>query len=79
MGKELSGGRQFGLIAEDVYKVYPELALSSPDKKVANVDYEKLGVLLLAEMKNQKKEIDSLKAKNIELEKRIEKIEQLLK
>lgn len=79
LGKKLSGGRQFGLIAEDVYKIYPELTLSDGVKNVANVDYEKLGVLLLAEMKNQKKEIDSLKAKNIELEKRIEKIEQLLK
>ncbi len=75
LGKSLSGGRQFGLIAEEVFKVYPELTLSDGTRNVANVDYEKLGVLLLAEMKNHKKEIDSLKIENQQLKNRLNNLE----
>lgn len=74
LGKQLSGGRQFGLIAEDVYKIYPELTLSDGTRNVANVDYEKLSVLLLAEMKNQKNEIDNLKQRVDQMELQIKSL-----
>jgi hypothetical protein len=67
MGKILAGGRQFGLIAEDVVKIFPELVISNGNKTTANVDYEKLSVIILAEMKNQKKKIDQLELENQEL------------
>lgn len=86
LGKTLSGGRQIGLIAEDVYEVYPELTLNDGVKNIANVDYEKLGVLLLAEMKKHKKDIDALKVENQQLkdklnsiELRLQKLERLVK
>lgn len=83
LGLNLAGGRQIGLIAEDVAKVYPELAITlnrdGVQNKVSNVDYEKLSVLLLAEMKNQKKEIDSLKSQIDTLEQRLIQIENKLK
>jgi len=58
LGYTLAGGRQFGLIAEDTYKVIPELVISKNDKKTANIDYEKLSVLLLSEMKKLKNTVD---------------------
>ncbi|MFA6016940.1 MAG: tail fiber domain-containing protein [Patescibacteria group bacterium] len=58
LGYTLAGGRQFGLIAEDAYKVIPELVISKNDKKTANIDYEKLSVLLLAELKKLKITVD---------------------
>jgi len=79
LGKVLSGGRQFGLIAEDVYKVYPELTLSDGTKNVANVDYEKLPVLLLAEMKKQKAKIDNMEVENNLLKIKINSLDNRLK
>jgi|GEM_PF-3433881 len=79
LGKKLSGGRQFGLVAEDVYQIYPELTLSDGTRNVANVDYEKLSVLLLVEMKKQKNEIDSLKKQVNSLEQRLIQIESKFK
>ena len=58
LGYTLAGGRQFGLIAEDTFKVIPELVISKNDKKTANIDYEKLSVLLLSEMKKLKNTVD---------------------
>ncbi|MFA7272026.1 MAG: tail fiber domain-containing protein [Candidatus Omnitrophota bacterium] len=66
-GKKLAGGRQIGLIAEDVAKVVPELAVIS-DGRVSNVDYEKLSVLLLKALKE-------LKTQNEMLELRIRALE----
>jgi hypothetical protein len=73
-GKKLGGGRQFGLIAEDVYKVIPELAVSD-GKQISNVDYEKLSVLLLNEVQKQKARLDDLEQKNQNLLERIERLE----
>jgi hypothetical protein len=67
MGKILGGGQEYGLIAEDVYKVIPELALSD-GSQISNVDYEKLSVLILNEVQKHEKEINNLKKENDELE-----------
>lgn len=83
LGFNLAGGHQIGLIAEEVAKVYPELAITldrdGVQNKVSNVDYEKLSVLLLAEMKNQKKEIDSLQQQVDTLKQQVQQIESKLK
>ncbi len=53
----------FGLIAEDVYKVFPELVALGPKGTVESVDYAKLSVILLKAVQEQQKEIEDLKAK----------------
>jgi hypothetical protein len=79
MGYNLAGGRQFGLIAEDVYPIIPELVISLGDKKTANIDYSKLSVLLLDQMQKQKKEIDSLQQQVNSLQNEIDLIQKSLK
>ena len=67
LGKELKSGTQIGLIAEEVAKVFPELALLKQDEdgetRVRNVDYEKLSILLLSEVQKLRKEVNELKNK----------------
>lgn len=66
LGKELKSDIQIGLIAEDVAEVMPELAIlvnEEDNKVVRNVDYEKLSIVLLAEVQKLRQEMDQLKAK----------------
>jgi hypothetical protein len=67
LGKELKSGTQIGLIAEDVADFYPELAMMKEDfdgeKRVRNVDYEKLSIILLSELQKLRAEVDELKTK----------------
>jgi hypothetical protein len=55
---------QFGLIAEDVAKVFPNLVVDGPDGKPYTVAYQELPALLLAEIQRQQRQIDQLKAQN---------------
>jgi polyhydroxyalkanoate synthesis regulator phasin len=48
-----AGTRQYGLIAEEVERVYPELVTRGDDGKVEGVRYDLLPALLLNEMKRQ--------------------------
>ena len=48
-----SGARQYGLIAEEVAEVAPELVVFSPDGQPAGVRYHLLDVLLLNELQRQ--------------------------
>jgi hypothetical protein len=48
----------YGLIAEQVAKVLPELAVYGPDGLPENVQYQELPALLLAEIQNQQRQID---------------------
>jgi hypothetical protein len=66
LGKELKSGTQIGLIAEDTAEVFPELAIlkeEENEKVVRNVDYEKLSIVLLAEVQKLRQEVDQLKNK----------------
>jgi hypothetical protein len=56
-----SDRRDFGLIAEEVEPILPELVLYDGEGRPTAVRYEQLSVLLLNEMKKQKKEIEELK------------------
>ena len=62
-GYNLAGGKQVGLLSEDVAKTVPELAIMK-DGKAQNVDYQKLSVLLLAEMKKLNKRLETLETNN---------------
>ncbi len=53
-------GTQFGLIAQDVEKIYPEL-VRTDNNGFKSVSYEKLSVVLLEAVKEQQLEIDELK------------------
>ena len=54
---------QYGLIAEEVEKIYPELCNYDKEGKVFNVKYHYLPVMLLNEIQKLRKELDELKAK----------------
>lgn len=54
------GGKplQYGLIAEEVAEVYPDLVVRGKDGQLETVQYQKLDVLLLNEMQKQQKTIE---------------------
>jgi septal ring factor EnvC (AmiA/AmiB activator) len=58
------GQRQYGLIAEEVAKVYPELVVRGSDGKVDAVQYHELIPMLLNEVQHQQQEIAELKTEN---------------
>jgi trimeric autotransporter adhesin len=55
---------QYGLVAEEVAKVYPALVTRGPDGKVQSVRYLELTALLLNQLQKQQREIDALKQQN---------------
>jgi hypothetical protein len=59
--KDGSTKNEAGLIAEDVYKIIPELVSLDKDGKPYGIHYTKLGAYLLEAIKSLKSEIDSLK------------------
>jgi|HubBroStandDraft_1064217.scaffolds.fasta_scaffold02885_9 trimeric autotransporter adhesin len=54
------GAVQYGLIAEEVYKIYPELVIHDSAGKIQGVHYEELAPLLLSEAQRQAAEIRDL-------------------
>lgn len=53
---------QFGLIAEEVHDVIPEIVVHDKEGKFETIQYQTLPIFLLAEIQKLKKEIDALKA-----------------
>ena len=60
---------QYGLIAEQVAGVYPELAVYNKDGQVETLQYQQLPALLLNEIQKQHQTIQDLEARIAELEK----------
>ena len=60
----------FGLIAQDVEEIYPEL-VTNIDAGFKNVNYMELIPLLLLKMKNMQKEIDELREQIVTIKKDI--------
>ena len=58
---DLRGTVQYGLIAEEVAKVYPELVIRDALGKIQGVRYEELAPMLLNEAQQQRQEISQLK------------------
>ena len=50
------GAVQYGLIAEEVAKVYPELVIRDHSGQIQGVRYEQLAPMLLGQMKHERKE-----------------------
>jgi len=53
---------QYGLIAEEVDKVYPELVIHNAEGQIDGVRYDELAPMLLNQVQLQQKEIAELKA-----------------
>jgi endosialidase-like protein len=58
---DASRTRQYGLIAEEVDKIYPELVIRDGAGKIQGVRYEELAPMLLNEVQQQRREVDQLK------------------
>jgi hypothetical protein len=58
----------YGLIAEEVARVYPDLAVKGPDGKVQTVQYQKLTPMLLNELQKQAEQIRELEDRLTALE-----------
>ena len=58
------GALQYGLIAEEVAKVYPELVIRSGAGRIDGVRYDELGPMLLNEVQQQQRTL-ALQAQNI--------------
>jgi len=59
---DLNGKLQYGLIAEEVDKVYPELVLRDDTGKIQGVRYEELAPMLLKEVQQQQAQLEQQKA-----------------
>jgi hypothetical protein len=57
---DTSGTRQYGLIAEEVAKVYPELVIRDEKGQIDGVRYDELAPMLLNEMQKQERTVDAL-------------------
>jgi hypothetical protein len=69
---------QYGLIAEEVEQVYPDLVARSTDGQVESVRYQLLDPLLLNELQKQHATIAAQKEQIQSLEKRLARIEAML-
>lgn len=77
-----TGSTQYGLIAEEVAKVYPDLVVFNEKNEPETVKYHVLNILLLNELQKMMQEYKSLKEENsklanmlININSRIEKLE----
>lgn len=61
--EENGGKNSYGLIAEDVDKILPNLVSHDPDGKAKGIQYTKITAVLLEAIKEQQVQIDELKAK----------------
>ena len=74
----MGNSRQIGIIAQEVETVFPELVGTGADG-YKTFAYDRLGPILIEAIKEQQKEIDSLKSDVSNLKKEIEIIKQILK
>ena len=61
------GARHFGLIAEEVDKVLPDLVVRTPEGEVETVLYHEMPAMLVNELQKQQKRIEALEARLAEL------------
>ena len=72
------GRLQYGLIAEEVAEVYPELVVYDDTGKVKTVEYQKLPAMLLNELQKQHGKIQEQEAVITDLTERLSRLEQVL-
>ena len=59
---------QYGLIAEEVAEIYPELVVNDDKGRAKTVEYQKLNVMLLNELQKQNQQIRILTKRLARLE-----------
>jgi hypothetical protein len=69
-----SGTQQYGLVAEEVAKVYPELVTYGQDGKVLTVRYSELTSMLLNELQKQASEVRRQSDENRQQAEKIKKL-----
>ena len=69
---------QYGLIAEEVAEVYPEMVVYDDTGKVKTVEYQKLPAMLLNELQKQHGKLQDQEAVITELTERLSRLEQVL-
>jgi hypothetical protein len=69
---------QYGLIAEEVAEVYPDLVAHTADGRIETVKYQVLDSMLLNEVQRQQAEIRGLEQQNRTLQERLKKLETVL-
>ena len=57
----ITGRSTFGLIAEEVYEILPEVVFLNKNLEPESIDYGVLSVLLIEEVKKLRTEVDALK------------------
>jgi hypothetical protein len=70
---------EYGLVAEEVAEVYPDLVTYSPAGNPEAVQYHKLSVMLLNEMQKQHRQIQGQREELAQLRARLEALEQPLR
>jgi hypothetical protein len=65
---QTGGGKQFGLIAEEVQQILPELVVCDPAGEAETVLYHEMPAMLLNELQKQQKVIAELQERLIALE-----------
>lgn len=73
---EPAGPVQYGLIAEEVAAVYPELVVRDDNGQIQGVRYEELAPILLSELQEQRK---AIKAQNERISAQDKQLDQLMK
>ena len=67
---------QYGLIAQEVEKLFPEMVLTATDSmQTKSVNYQALHAISLKVIQTQQVEIDALKKKQLDMEQRLLKLE----
>jgi hypothetical protein len=61
------GPVQYGLIAEEVAKVYPELVIRDDAGKIQGVRYEELAPMLLNQVQHQEQQLQEMRQQMVEL------------
>jgi hypothetical protein len=70
------GARQYGLIAEEVAKVYPELVVRDAKGKIISVRYDELAPMLLNEVQQLKQQLVEMHAALDKLQSKDERVAQ---
>jgi hypothetical protein len=68
-------GAEYGLVAEEVAEIYPDLVVSGRDGQVEAVRYDKVTPMLLNELQRQQREIDAQRQRLQALEARLAELE----
>ena len=72
-----TNGTQIGIIAQELEKEFPELVTTWGNESYRAVDYGRFSAVLLEAIKEQQGEINNLKTENLDLKKRIERLEKI--